>query len=265
MHTLNLKNFKLTYYKLSINNQVSFLSNHLSSTQYSLPIENKLYPFTEGVLKKGEVFNPLVIKREVKKEGKFIKKNSVIISRIGKLSKKVIIGKAKDRLSEYQSQFKAKQLIKKFYGNLSESDLINLTNKNKNNLPLICLIERRLDIVVFRLGFARSINEAKYLIKTKQIKVNNVIIKHSNFMVSNGSTIISSSLISYLSRLLYLKLNYIKLPSHLFYYTPIYSFKENNKWEGNLIGMFIKDPLESEIYLPYNFPLDKFNSFIHKY
>jgi hypothetical protein len=88
-------------------------------------------------------------------------------------------------------------------------------------------------------------------------------------MVLNGSTIISSSLTSYLSRLLHLKINYFKLPSHLFYISTPFSSKEKEEFSGkssiNLIGMFIKDPLESEVYLPYNFPLDKFNYFIHKY
>lgn len=275
MYKLKIKkNFK-TCLKNVFYSQVSFLSN--DSNSLTLPFSSSTAKRSiEGKLSNRENFKKegrLIRKSSHNTEKYSTKKNSVTISRIGKLSKKVIIGKGKDRLSEYQSQYKAKQLIKKFYGNLSESELINLNKKNKSNLPLICLIERRLDVVVFRLGFARSIHEARYLINTKQIKINNKFIRHPNFLVLNGSIITTSSVISHLSRLLHLKLNFFKLPSHLFNFPSSISSNiitqlensDKSKSSANLIGLFIKDPLEAEVYLPYDFPLEKFNYFINKY
>ena len=177
------------------------------------------------------------------------------ITRVGaKEVQKVNIVKTNEILSEYQTQFKAKQQIKEFYGNLSEGsfNLIKTTN-NKNKINYL---EKRLDVVLFRLGFARSILEARNLIKGGLVRINNNLIskKAYNKILSIGSKIsVLNTGIVYLSKIKQLKFNYPfgPIPTHLL----IPSLKDQNL--GQLDGYLIKEPIESEIYLPYKFPINK--------
>jgi len=54
------------------------------------------------------------------------------------------------------------------------------------------MLESRLDVVLFRLGFARTLAEARHLIQKKEISVNGKLVKHINFLVDAGSLIVSS-------------------------------------------------------------------------
>jgi small subunit ribosomal protein S4 len=187
------------------------------------------------------------------------------ISIVGsKTPKKVNMPKKQNTLTEYQSQYKAKQQIKEFYGNLSETALKNLMKTASYSLlPVVCEIEKRLDVVVFRLGFARSILESRSLIKGGFVKIDDKAIGNNSMTkrVSVGSKItVDTTEISYLAKIQHLKLNLVKMPTHL--YTPY-----TNNLKGNLItqtpsnfkleGYLIKNPIESEVYLPYNFPINK--------
>jgi hypothetical protein len=69
--------------------------------------------------------NTLKLKLKNNKSGSLpaIKQHITEISRMGGLSKKVNLSQKQTRnnLNEYQSSYKAKQLIKEFYGGLSET------------------------------------------------------------------------------------------------------------------------------------------------
>lgn len=113
-----------------------------------------------------------------------IKKNpiGVLVSKAGsKEVKKVNILKKSEMLSQFQSQFKAKQSIKKNYGQLSEKTYKRLTKLGGSQQPLLCVIEKRLDVVLYRLGFARSILEARSLIKGGFVKVNGEYANKDSF------------------------------------------------------------------------------------
>lgn len=193
---------------------------------------------------------------ELKKETytKFGPKKPLIrftsITRVGtKDIQKVNILKNNEILSEYQVQFKAKQQIKEFYGNLSEKSFQQIKSNNKINL-----LEKRLDVVIYRLGFAGSILEARILIKGGLVKINNNLVNKKAYkkIVSIGSKIsVLSSELAYLAKIKQLKFNLEPLPTHLI----IPSFKEQNS--DQLDGYLIKEPVESELYLPYKFPINK--------
>jgi hypothetical protein len=69
--------------------------------------------------------NTLKLKLKNNKSGSLpaIRQHITEISRMGGLSKKVNLSQKQTRnnLNEYQSSYKAKQLIKEFYGGLSET------------------------------------------------------------------------------------------------------------------------------------------------
>lgn len=200
-----------------------------------------------------------------------IKKNpiSVLISKAGsKEIKKVNILKKNEMLSQFQSQFKAKQSVKKSYGQLSEKTYKKLTKLGHGGAskgpqqPLLCVIEKRLDVVLFRLGFARTILEARSLIKGGFVKVDGECAHKNSFgwnLKIGSSVAVAKSDLAYFAKISSLKNNYFPLPSHLAYFTPVGSHRDGlsgsksfNEFNYNtdLIGYLIKNPEESEIFNP---------------
>jgi ribosomal protein S4 len=59
---------------------------------------------------------------------------------------------------------------------------------SKENL-LCSLIESRLDILLFRLGFAKTLYQSRHFIIHKKVLVNNVSQKNSFFLLSRGDII----------------------------------------------------------------------------
>ncbi len=102
-------------------------------------------------------------------------------------------GYKKSRLSDYGLQLRAKQKIRRIYGIL-ENQFFNYYKKSlrfKGNTGSILLkfLERRLDNVVYRMGFSVTRCEARQLINHKSIMVNNNIVNISSFEVSPGDII----------------------------------------------------------------------------
>ena len=92
----------------------------------------------------------------------------------------------------------AKQRLTLFYGSLQSYKLkkiITLTkNKIKNNrIPLYNLfinrLENRLDTILYRSHFTKSIREARMLINHKHVYVNGNIINHGSFILEKGDVI----------------------------------------------------------------------------
>lgn len=86
-----------------------------------------------------------------------------------------------------QLLFKNKQNFKSFYK-------VKMKDLKKVNLELYSgsifqYLESRLDMVVFRLGFAGSLDESRKLIKGGHIFVNNVKVKHPSAVMKAGWTI----------------------------------------------------------------------------
>jgi small subunit ribosomal protein S4 len=95
---------------------------------------------------------------------------------------------------------KFKKQLKSFYGNLTEKRykalyLKAINQRKSRNTYLspmqlfINMLERRLDIVIFRLYFASSIFNAKQLIQHGKILVNGKVITIKSYQVKNGDLI----------------------------------------------------------------------------
>jgi small subunit ribosomal protein S4 len=97
------------------------------------------------------------------------------------------------KISEYGIQLREKQKIKRMYG-LLETQFRNYfekANKQKGitGENLVKILERRLDNVVFRLGFAASRSQARQLIKHRHFTVNDRLVDIPSYLVSQGDMV----------------------------------------------------------------------------
>lgn len=103
--------------------------------------------------------------------------------------------------SFFQLHFLSKQFLSHFY-HLSPSQLRSAFRfSSRSQLPLLSVLESRLDVAIFRLGFARSLPHARSLIKSGAILVNHSPVFFPDFILSSGSLISSSSPLSLSSSL----------------------------------------------------------------
>lgn len=85
-------------------------------------------------------------------------------------------GQGRPRISEYSAQLREKQKLRRIYG-LQERQFRNIFGKAERRKGitgehLLKLLERRLDNVVYRLGFAASRKEARQLVNHGHIQLN---------------------------------------------------------------------------------------------
>ena len=93
----------------------------------------------------------------------------------------------------YRLQLRAKQKAKRIYGTL-EKQFHNYYNKAEHQKgitgeTLIVLLERRLDNVVFRFGFASSRRQARQLVKHNHFLVNGESVNIPSYLVTVGDKI----------------------------------------------------------------------------
>ena len=85
-------------------------------------------------------------------------------------------GQGRTRFSEYGVQLREKQKVKRMYGLLEKQFARTMERatrmKGRSGENLLMLLERRLDNVVFRLGFATSRSEARQLVRHGHFRVN---------------------------------------------------------------------------------------------
>jgi small subunit ribosomal protein S4 len=99
----------------------------------------------------------------------------------------------RQKISEYGLQLREKQKIKRMYG-LFERQFRNCFEKANRQKGitgdnLIKLLERRLDNVVYRLGFAPTRVAARQLVSHRHIVVNDESVNIPSFIVSPGDII----------------------------------------------------------------------------
>ena len=89
-------------------------------------------------------------------------------------------GDKKPRLSDFGVQLREKQKIRRLYGVLEKQFKISYAKaarqKGSTGENLMTLLERRLDNVVYRLGFACTRAEARQLVSHKSILVNDKLV-----------------------------------------------------------------------------------------
>ncbi|HEH9831688.1 TPA: 30S ribosomal protein S4 [Pasteurella multocida] len=97
-------------------------------------------------------------------------------------------GARKPRLSDYGSQLREKQKVRRIYGILERQfrNYYKEANRLKGNTGenLLVLLEGRLDNVVYRMGFAATRAEARQLVSHKAIVVNGRVVNVPSFQVS---------------------------------------------------------------------------------
>jgi len=101
--------------------------------------------------------------------------------------------RAGKKMSEYGLQLREKQKAKFIYGVLEKpfrnyyekaDRMKGMTGEN-----LMVLLERRLDNVVFRMGFARTRREARQVVGHKHVLVNGKCINIPSYLISPGDVI----------------------------------------------------------------------------
>lgn len=95
--------------------------------------------------------------------------------------------------SEYGVQLREKQKVRRIYG-LLESQFHNyykraVTQKGISGENLLKLLERRLDNIVYRLGFASSRNAARQLVRHRHFTVNGRIVDIPNYQLKPGDVV----------------------------------------------------------------------------
>lgn len=99
----------------------------------------------------------------------------------------------RSKISEYGVQLREKQKIKRTYGML-ETQFRNLFDKATRQKGItgenmIKLLERRLDNVVYRLGFAPSRKAARQLVRHRHVIVNDRLVDIPSYILQPGDEI----------------------------------------------------------------------------
>ena len=97
------------------------------------------------------------------------------------------------KLSEYGSQLREKQKAKFIYGVLEKPfrNYYAKASRMKGQVGenLMILLERRLDNVVFRMGFGRTRRETRQIVDHKHVLVNGKCVNIPSYLVSVGDVI----------------------------------------------------------------------------
>jgi len=102
-------------------------------------------------------------------------------------------GKRRSKILGYGIQLREKQKVKRFYGVLENQ--FRLTFRQAERMRgvtgenLLALLERRLDNVVHRLGFAASRAQARQLVRHGHVRVNGRKVDVPSFVVGAGATV----------------------------------------------------------------------------
>ena len=101
--------------------------------------------------------------------------------------------RANKKISEYGLQLREKQKAKFIYGVL-EKPFRNYYDKaerlnGQTGENLMILLERRLDNVIFRLGFARTRKEARQIVDHKHVLVNGKCVNIPSYLIKAGDQI----------------------------------------------------------------------------
>ncbi|MBE5958949.1 MAG: 30S ribosomal protein S4 [Lachnospiraceae bacterium] len=103
------------------------------------------------------------------------------------------LNRASRKMSEYGLQLREKQKAKFIYGVLEKpfrnyfdkaSRMSGMTGDN-----LMILLERRLDNVIFRMGYARTRREARQIVDHKHVTVNGKVVNIPSYLIKVGDVI----------------------------------------------------------------------------
>jgi small subunit ribosomal protein S4 len=102
-------------------------------------------------------------------------------------------GQGRPKFSEYSIQLREKQKVKRIYGLLENQFRRTFfeaaRSKGITGETLLVLLERRLDNVTYRLGFASSRAEARMLVRQGHILVNGKKVNIPSYLVRVGDVV----------------------------------------------------------------------------
>lgn len=102
-------------------------------------------------------------------------------------------GQRRGKTSGYGDQLREKQKVKRIYGVLEKQFRRYFSEAERQRgitgETLLSLLERRLDNVVFRLGFACSRRQSRQLVRHNHIVVNGKRVNIPSFLVKVGDTV----------------------------------------------------------------------------
>lgn len=102
-------------------------------------------------------------------------------------------GQSRGKISDYGLQLREKQKVKRMYG-LLEAQFRGYFERAERQqgvtgTNLLILLERRLDNVVYRLGFANSRNQARQLVRHNHILINGQKVTLPSYLLKVGDTV----------------------------------------------------------------------------
>lgn len=102
-------------------------------------------------------------------------------------------GQRRGKTSDYGIQLREKQKVKRTYGLLEKQfrSYFHQAERQKGitGSNLLILLERRMDNIVYRLGFASSRNQARQLVRHNHFKVNGRKVNIPSYLVKPGDEI----------------------------------------------------------------------------
>ncbi|MBN1531933.1 MAG: 30S ribosomal protein S4 [Spirochaetes bacterium] len=101
--------------------------------------------------------------------------------------------KRRAKMSDYAVQLREKQKIRRSYGILESQFRLLFADANRmkgvTGDNMMSLLERRLDNVVYRMGFASSRSQARQFVQHGHVTVNGMIVDIPSFRVKEGMEI----------------------------------------------------------------------------
>ena len=154
-------------------------------------------------------------------------------------------GQRRAKKSEYALQMTEKQKVKFVYGILEKQFRMYFEKAERMNgntgENLLSLVERRLDNVVYRLGFASTRREARQLVNHGHYTVNGKRVNIPSYLVSNGDVIAVCEKSLSSTRFKMLK------EADAFVAAPKWLDRDKNNLQGKVIAMPARDDIDFEI------------------
>ncbi len=154
-------------------------------------------------------------------------------------------GQRRAKKSEYALQMTEKQKVKFVYGILEKQFRMYFEKAERMNgntgENLLSLVERRLDNVVYRLGFASTRREARQLVNHGHYTVNGKRVNIPSYLVSNGDVIAVCEKSLSNTRFKMLK------EADAFVAAPKWLDRDKNNLQGKVIAMPARDDIDFEI------------------
>jgi small subunit ribosomal protein S4 len=102
-------------------------------------------------------------------------------------------GQGRIKLSEYAIRLREKQKVRRVYGVLEKQFRgyyhVATGRKGRTGVEMLSMLERRLDNLIYRLGFAGSRSDARQLLRHGHIKINGKRVDIPSYMVNVGDKI----------------------------------------------------------------------------